>query len=232
MGEAEKPAGEPEKAQEPTPDTVQEQEPEKAEEPVKVAEKPDTLDYSIKVPITGGEPVTLGELKDAYQSTQAATLELVERENKVMSQLEKAQTLLSYISELPPHIVEAAKAEVTQDYESQMTKLGNILPDVKTAEGTRQVRAALYTLGEEYGIPNRVVDGIKDALTIKMMYDYARLKQSVKAARDNVKPLRSESPRAGSASKQSETDLLISKAKTTRSDADQLKAIDALLRSA
>lgn len=190
------------------------------------------VNYDQMIPITGGEPVSLGALKDAYQQRQSSNLELIDRENKVLRDMEKQQMLLSYVQQLPPHIAEAAQAEAARDYEREMNLLHTSIPEAKTPEGFRAVRDSLYSLAKEYGLPTQAVDSIKDAVTIKMMHDYARLKQSVKAARDNVKPLRAENVKGQSASRQSDTDVLMAKARQSRSGEDQLRAIDSLLRRA
>jgi hypothetical protein len=190
------------------------------------------VNYDQMIPITGGEPVKLGELKDAWQNRQSASLELIDRENEVLRVTEKAQLLLSYVNALPPEIAEAAQAEAARDYERETTRLHSSIPETKTPEGFRAVREKLYELVAEYGLPKQAVDTIKDATTIKMMHDFARLKASVKAARDNVKPLRADNTRAQHASTQSEIDVLMAKARQSRSGDDQLKAIDSLLRRA
>jgi hypothetical protein len=209
--------------------------PEKEQDATKPATEPekavDTLDYGLKVPITGGEPVTLGELKDAYQSKQAAMLELTERENGVLRKMDEATLLMSYVQDLPPHVAEAAKAQAVQDYQREMQTLVNILPEVKTPEGAQAMKSALYELAAEYGLKKHDVDQVKNAVTLKMMYDYARLKASVRQAKEAVKPLRSASPTPGKANISSDaTQLAIEKAKRSGSAGDKDAAIALLLR--
>jgi hypothetical protein len=66
-----------------------------------------------------------------------------------------------------------------------------------------------------------------------MMHDFARLKQSIRAAKDNVKPLRSAEPKpvAGITKPTSELQQLTAKAKQTRNVQDEANAVAALLRS-
>lgn len=192
------------------------------------------LDYGLKVPMTDGEPVTLGELKDAWQNRQSAMLELTNRENDVLRETEKAQMLLSYVEDLPPHIREAAKANAVADYQREMQLLVTIVPETKTPEGVNAMRTAIYGLAAEYGVPKRDIDQVKHAVTIKMMYDFARLKQSIRAAKENVKPLRSTEPKAeaGINKPTSELQRLTAQAKQSRRPQDEAAAVAALLRSA
>jgi len=208
-----------------TPEKVEGSEPD-------AAEKHD-IDYGLKVPITGGEPVTLGELKDLYQNQQTAKLELIERENEVLRQHEKTSMLLSYVDSLPEHVRAAAAQQAVADYQQQMAILTDLIPETRTPEGVKGMKDAIYSLAAEYGVARRDVDQIKHAVTIKMMHDFARLKQSIKAAKDNVKPLRSASPAGVKQSivSQSETERLVAKAKQTRNSGDEATAVAALLRS-
>lgn len=197
------------------------------------APEKEAIDYGMKVPMTGGDPVTLGELKDAYQAQAATRLDLQERENKVFQASEEARTLLSYIQDLPPHVLEAAKQDAARDFQRETAVLTDSIPELKTQAGAREVKDRLYSLAAEYGVPKHLVDGIKDATTIKMMHDYALLKQAVKNSRANIKPLRSDTAKAvrTTSTSTSETDAAIARAKQTRSQHDQITAIDKLLRA-
>lgn len=227
---AEIPAEDPETAGEPeSPEKGQEEAPATEE-----AAEESALDYGLEVPMTNGEKVTLGTLKDAWQARDAAMLELTERENSVLRETEKAVTLLQYVEQLPPELRAQAAKQADLDYQREMKTLATILPEATRPEGAAAVRESLYGLAEEYGLDRRSVDGIKSAVTIKMMYDFARLKASIKAAKANVKPLRSDTPRAVSAVPASKTELqaAIDKARQTRSSRDEADAVAALLRSA
>ena len=230
-------SGEPEKAPEQAATEAANPEaaaPEKEEGDGAAPEK-EPIDYELLVPITGGEPVKLGELKDAWQNQQAAKLELIERENAVVREREQANLLLSYIDQLPPHVVEAAKERAVVDYQRELAVLHEAIPESRTPEGAKVMKESIYRLADEYGVPRQAIDGIKNAVTVKMMYDFARLKDSIKAAKANVKPLRNETPNgraAAAASSKSEIQGKIDRAKQTRNSADEMAAVDALLRSA
>lgn len=230
-------SGEPEKAPEPVAQEAANPEaaaPEKEEGDGNAPEK-EQIDYELLVPITGGEPVKLGELKDAWQNQQSTKLELIERENAVVREREQANLLLSYIDQLPPHVVEAAKERAVVDFQRELAILHEAIPEARTPEGAKAMKESIYRLADEYGVPKQAIDQIKNAVTVKMMYDFARLKDSIKAAKANVKPLRSESAngRPGvPASSKSDIQGKIDRAKQTRNSADETAAVDALLRSA
>ena len=218
-----------------TEETTEEVAPEKEQdaepETVESEEEEVQIDYSMKIPMPGGaEPLTLGELKDAYQAKQDSILDLTERENKLSVEYDKVKDLAQMAEHLDPEARERLQYHANREFEQEQFKLATILPELKTPEGVKAVRHELYTLGEEYGIENTQVDQIKDAVTIKMMHDYAKLRKSIKEAKENVKPLKSANVKAGSGRDNvSNIDAAIIKAKSTGLHQDETAAIDALI---
>jgi hypothetical protein len=198
-----------------------------AEAAAPAAEK--AIDYSMEVPIANGEALTLGELKDFYQANAKSSAELIERENAILRQREEASMLLSYVADLPEHVRAAASQKMVADYKAEMALLVEIVPELKVPEKAVGVKQAIYDIAAEYGVPRREIDQIKNAVTVKMLYDFARLKAEIKAAKQNVKPLRAASPKAVSAVSQSNTQALAARAKQSRNSADEAKAVAALL---
>jgi hypothetical protein len=199
----------------------------------KEAERPG-IDYEVEIPMADGEKVKLGALKDFYQGQATAKLELIERENQVLKVKEEAEYLLSYIEQLPPEVRARAEQQAVYDYQREMKLLKDAIPEVQTKEGGARVKESIYALAKEYGIDPHRIDQIKDHVTVKVLYDFARLKASIKEAKANVKPLRSPDARPTQASKQTPNELQakIARAKQTRNSVDEVQAIDALLRSA
>jgi len=191
------------------------------------------LDYGLKVPMPDGTSATLGELKDAWQNTSSSTLNLIERENAVLRDREQASLLLSYINELPDHVVQAAKTQAVTSYAREMELLTQSIPESKTPEGQRAMKERIYSLADEYGVPHREIDKVQSAVTIKMLNDFARLKADIKAARGNVKPLRSADakPTQGKASIPSAAQALAQNAARSRSSSDEALAVAALLKA-
>jgi hypothetical protein len=231
-----------------------EPEPEKAELPEKAEEEPEAaepeteesvateetteqagLDYGMEVPMSSGEKVTLGALKDAWQARESAVLELTERENGVLREAERAVRLLQHVSMLPPEARQAAAERADAEYRRELELVGVSMPEARTPEGEKKIREDLFSLDDEYGLKRGVTESrIKHASILKQLRDYARLKASIKEARANVKPLRAESLKAaqGVAASKSDLQVAIDKAKSSKNTNDEAKAIDALLRSA
>ena len=215
---AEEPAAEPEKDEPAATD-----QPEKAE-----------VDYGMLIPITGGEPVTLGELKDAWQNHQSAMLDVQDRENSVLRKTQDFEQLLSFVDQLPPAAIQVAEERRKAMYAREMPKLAAAIPEFATAEGAREVVKVLAEAAKGYGISEAELGMVMDSRYIKWMYDAARREKAIREARSNVKPLRSAPPAATPAVETSKSTLqrLTEKAKQTRSADDQTAAIDALIRSA
>jgi hypothetical protein len=227
---AETPPAEGEKpAAEDTADGPEKDEPAAIDQPEKAE-----VDYGMLIPITGGEPVTLGELKDAWQNHQAAMLDVQDRENSVLRQTQDFEQLLSFLDQLPPAAIEVAKQRRKAMYAREMPKLAAAIPEFATAEGAREVVKVLAEAAKGYGITEAEIGMVMDSRYIKWMYDAARREKAIREARNNVKPLRSATPQAAqvATTHQSTLQRLTEKAKQTRSADDQTAAIDALIRSA
>lgn len=228
--------GNPETGAEPVPPVAeQDAQPEEAPDAdaPEIEGKP-AIDYAAKVPMPNGDPISVGELKDYYQQQQQHKLDMIERENAVVREKDQASLLLSYVDNLPPEIAEAAKMRAVTDYRRELEILHASIPESTTPEGAAKMKSSLYALADSYGVPHRAIDQIRDATTIKMMYDYARLREGIREAKEKVKPLRAADTPGQRAPRQQGNELQskIDRAKTTRNSADELAAVDALLRSA
>lgn len=154
------------------------------------------IDYELEVPMPDGAgPVKLGALKDFYNQAAQHKLAMIEAEQAVDKRRAEAETLLQYVDQMPPQIRQHVEQQYMADYEAGMKKLNELLPDTKTEPGRIALRNQLVALGAEYGVSEAVIGRIIDPITIKMMRDFAELKASIRAARDNVKPLRTEQQR-------------------------------------
>jgi len=208
-------------------------EPEKVEEGAKDEPEKEEIDYGMKVPITGAEPVTLGELKDLWQNQAQAKLDLIEERNGFIRDKANAETLVSFVNTLPPEIVQFAQQQAAATYQRQSQDLANRVPEVKHQHGLDALRKDVLALATEYGAPPEEVGSVQYAWAIHMMRDLAKYKQAMKDAKANVKPLRDVSPKAVQAQQQPTNPIqqAINKAKATRNGADEAAAVDALLRS-
>ena len=219
-------APEGEQAAEPTGDSETEEEgTEEAQEEI-----PDGVDYDLVVPISNGEPVTLGQLKDAYQDQQRITLEVQERENAIMAQMNELQEMSQHV-QLPPERLAAIKQRQEQYLMQEHGRMLEAIPEFKDQAAFSEAKKAIDALAADYGISEEV-GKIANHKIVKLLNDFAKLRQGIRAAKDNVKPLRGKDPKARNkaAGKPNPAALAAQKAKQTGSKSDQLAAIDALLQ--
>lgn len=220
---------------------VRDDQPEDAAQPEKEEEQQTTeepekaeLDYGMKVPITGGDPVTLGELKDAWQQQHIRTQELIEREQGISKQVQHLEYLAQFFDDLPAPVMQERKQQALQYAAEQERLLHEAVPSTRTPDGAKEFLDRVASVAEQYGVERGRVHAGMDSAVLRMAYDYARLQEAVKAARANVKPLRADQPRAAQAAttKPSDVQRSIDRARQTGNKQDAADAIDKLLRSA
>lgn len=197
---------------------------EKVEDP-----EPDGIDYSQKIPMSNGEPLTLGELKDFYQQHDQKVLELIERENKVMSQYDELQQMTQYLN-LPPEAREQIQQRQTAYLQEQHGLMLQAIPEWKDQSAFEKGRAAIFDLGKEYGVD---LSRVTDHKVVKMLRDFATLKSAIKSAKASVRQVKQPEPKAVQARNpggNGQLDQAIATAKRTGNSADQSRAVDMLLR--
>ena len=207
-----------------------------AEEPAKpdpVEPEKEEIDYEKEIPLSTGEKVKLGALKDAYQAQHTKTLEMTERENKLMRQQDEIERLASHLNTMPPELIGKAQADIQQTLQREHHLMLEAIPAWKDKTQFDLGRGAIHELASEYGA-EKLVAGVSDHRIVKMLNDFAQLKAAIKASGAVIKPLRSKEP-AGKVqpirSAGQEVDSLINRAKASKSQSDQVAAINALFRS-
>ena len=192
-------------------------------------EIPDGVDYEQEVTMSDGSKLTLGALKDAYQNQQTQTLEIQERENAVMAQMAEMQELSQY-TQLPPDKVAMIRQRQEQYMAEQHGLMLTAIPAFKDQAVFAEAKKGIEGLAAEYGIQDTVAK-VTDHRVVKLLHDFATLRQGIRAAKDNVKPLRSSDPKAHSkpAGKINAATAAAQLAAKTGSKGDQMAAIDALL---
>lgn len=188
-----------------------------------------TLDYKQEVPLSNGEKITIGELKDHYQQHEQKLVELIDRENRVMAQASELNELSQYL-QLPPEVREQLAAQQRQHLQAQHGLMIGAIPEWQDAAAFEKGRAAIFALGQEYGVD---LSKVADHKVVKMLHDFARLKGAMKTAKASVKPVRQQEPRPvrGSAAQTGHLQAAIDTAKRTQNHADQVRAVDLLLGS-
>lgn len=228
-----KPDKSPEKAPEPAsggdPAAAQESESEADDAPETDSEADKTVDYTQQIPLSNGTKISLGELKDAYQAFDTKELALIERENKVMSQYRELQDLGQYLN-LPPEAKARIQQEQSAHLQQQHALMLEAIPEWKDQAVFEKARGDIFQLGKEYGVDLSMVT---DHAVVKMLNDFSRLKAAIKTAKATVKPVKSPEPKARQPHMRTNaTDLsnAVDAAKRTGNVADQVKAVDLLLK--
>jgi hypothetical protein len=224
-------------AEKPTPETVnqatEEVQTEEPATPDPVEPEKEIIDYEKEIPLSTGEKVKLGALKDAYQAQHTKTLEMTERENRLMRQQDEIERLAAHMGSLPPELVAKSQAEIQQQLQREHHLMLEAIPAWKDKGQFDLGRGAIHALATEYGA-EKLVSQVTDHRIVKMLNDFAQLKAAIKASGAAIKPLRSSEPSAKvqpirGASQ--EVDSLINRAKASKSQSDQVAAINALFRS-
>ncbi len=171
-------AGEPAGADELTPTTLAE----------KLGIKPDELFTTLKIPVDGGEPLTLEEFKDAgkgLRGLKAAQNELAEQrvsfENTAMLQ---RQTIQAAIGKIPPNlltpeVIADVQAEHGAHVESERLALHNLRPDLRDPAKWNATRALLIDHLQPYGFLPIEIDSIIDHRLAKYVIDNAERQKRI-----------------------------------------------------
>jgi len=235
--------GKPLKSQEKAPETGQDDAPggdaaaEEGEEAEPDAEgdegeEPDTeakAFYAQPVKLSDGSTMSVGELKDLAQGWNAKQVELIERENGVMKQRNELEEIVQYL-QLPPEVRERIQHQQTEYLSQQHNQMLAAIPEFQDRAQFEKGRVAIFDLGTEYGVD---LSRVTDHRVVKMLHDFARLKVGIKAAKDNVKQIRTPEPKAKHLppkGRQSELNTAIDRAKQTGNAGDIDRAVGQLLK--
>jgi len=190
------------------------------------------IDYTLEVPRTDGTNLSLGALKDHYQDYAAKVDALTTRENGVMQQINEAQELLAMTRAVPAHLQEKIRQDQAHYLESQHNLMLQVMPDMGDAAVFNQVKADIFALAKEYGVTD-VVGQVADHRVVKMLRDFAHLRQQLRTVKDNVKPIRNDEPKAKAASKSNhnaDVNHAMAIAQKSGTNAAQIAAISMLLK--
>lgn len=187
------------------------------------------IDYAKEIPLNNGEKMTVGALKDFYQGYDAKVVDLIERENKVMTQYTELQEMGQYLN-LPPEAREKIAQQQIQHLQQQHGLMLQAIPEWKDQAAFEKGRIQIHQLGEEYGVD---LSRVTDHRVVKMLNDYATLKARIKTAKASVKQVKTSEPKAINrvqSGRQTDLQTAVSTAKKSGNVADQLKAVDMLLK--
>jgi len=190
------------------------------------------IDYTLEVPMTDGTKLSLGALKDHYQDYAAKVEALVTRENETMAKINESQELLALVGNVPQHLQAKIKQDQQQYLERQHEMMLQVMPEMADPATFNKVKADVFELAKEYGVAD-IIAQVTDHRLVKMLSDYSKLKQSIRAAKDNVKPIRNDEPKSKTAAKSNQNvnvSNAIAHAQKSGTNAAQIAAISMLLK--
>lgn len=220
----------PEPGGDPKPGEPDVKHPEAAPETVEAEEQGATgIDYAQEVPLSNGEKLSIGALKDFYQGYAQKELAMVERENQVMTQYQELQEMTQYL-QLPEEARQVIAQRQTDYLREQHGLMLQAIPEWKEQAVFEQARGQIFALGKEYGVD---LSHVADHRVVKMLNDYAKLRSSIRQAKATVKPMKAQEPRAPvrqPPGRAADLQTAVSRAQQTGNVKDQLAAVDMLLK--
>lgn len=187
------------------------------------------VNYDQEVPLVNGERMTVGQLKDFVQSAKKQQADFIEKENVVLRKLDEVNRLSQYLDVVPPEVKQQAIAEMQETIKQEFTRMLDVIPQWKDAVEFNKGKESIYNLAREYNL-ERDISQVSDHRVVKLLYDFARIKDSLRATKD-LKPKPATQAKAQSKAPQTQSDKqnqLINRAKQTKSHDDELAAIKAL----
>jgi len=199
------------------------------DETQETAEPEVKIDYNQEVPLVNGEKMTVGKLKDYYQAQQKQAADFVEKENAVMRQLDEVNRLSQYLNVVPEHIRQQAAAEMQNSIKEEFTRMLDVIPQWKDAVEFNKGKESIFGLAKEYGL-ERDIAQVSDHRVIKLLYDYARIREGVNAAKElkPAKPTNSGGKTKSPVTQSEKQQALINRAKASKSHDAELAAIQSL----
>lgn len=189
------------------------------------------IDYEMEIPLAGElGKVKLGELKDAYQQQAQREMEVQEIEARTLGHLEEIKEIASVLGAIPQEKIQQAQQQIQQNLIVERQLLIKAIPSFADNAGLEAGKEKIMALAKDYGL-ERDVAGLTSHKAIKLMHDFAVLRDKVKAA-GMLRPVKKDLPRANPqriASKESERQAMIQKAKASKRPEDRLQAIDKLI---
>lgn len=192
-------------------------------------ENSEGVDYSQEIPLSNGEKLTLGELKDHYQASNAREVEMIERENKVMQKYDEIQEMGQYMN-IPPEVRQRIAQQQVEYLTEQHGKMLQAIPEWKDQAAFEKGRLLIHDLGKEYGVD---LSKVADHRVVKMLRDFSTLKARIKGARESLKPIKPTEPksiRQQPKTRQSDLQNAVTAAQKSGNVADQLRAVDMLIK--
>ena len=166
--------------------------------------KPEEI-YKLKIPMReDGTVLTLGELKD--QAGKALDLddvsaEINERrttfENDMIRSKQELADIVSLLPEVPPSLIEKARAAHFDTVERERNALLDILPEWKDDQKYAAARGEMLEAVADYGFTAADLDLVIDHRLSKLIWDFTGYKKRIDAANAKAKEIRESAPKGG-----------------------------------
>lgn len=203
-----------------------------------VPDKRDAAFYAQTVRMADGSDVSVGELKDAWSARAQAELAMQQRESEMAEHLVEMERVLKFFEAIPG----VMKYRGAEHYEAMVRRESAGLLEIYPAWRDEKARQAdeteVLALAREYGREEAIRQELRnpsDRMVVKMLVDFARLRARVARAGAQLKAAQpTERPAARQvavATVARQRDALVARAKATGRQADQLRAVNALLGS-
>ena len=199
--------------------------------------------YKIAVPMSdGGEPRTIGELKDTALRADAieqqqADFETarIEQESTLLKARQELQQLVAAIGQdnLSEQALNLLRQQSAQYLQEQKQQLLTMRPEWSDPAKAQEAQAEIAGAMESYGFTPAERSQVADARLIKAFHDLAVYQKRIKAANDRMRELRGKAKpaiqrgRKGQAAPKS--DALIKQAQGAKTSRDKTGAVAALI---
>lgn len=164
----------------------------------KLGVEPEKL-YELEIPVRDGEPVTLGNLKDAWQNRQQAEREnadrvsdLNERESRIISD-QQVWSVLASQGRIPQDQIQKAQQAIQQRLQAESDTLLQLVPEFADNDKRDQFRRdAVRVLGGVGFQPHEV--NMADHRHALFVRKFIQMEGDLKAAKAEVKRLTKKEP--------------------------------------
>ena len=232
---AEKTAEEPENSEPEEPEKAEDTEP--SEEPDQ-AEKPD-YDQEVEVPLPNEQPMTVGQLKDAYLQFRNRETNMQRREAEIASEYGKLAQLDMEMrvnnGPLRPEQVEQVKQVHAMRVQRESEMMLDAIPEFKDAATLQSYREDMVRIMAPFGISEQEIAGTIDHRRIMFYKSHVDLVRRVEAAEKLAKEPQKvvQHPRAQRVSRrgqsQRKADLVKQAMSSDATEAQRFAGMDALL---
>jgi len=160
-----------------------EDEPEEVEEPEAEPEPELDYDQEIEVPMAYGmEKMTIGQLKDIAQDQHLEAQRIIKQQNELNLERAKLRDISSAFGITTPE-AEAAVERYRQDQLPRETeRMMQAIPEWEDNAVLTRDTGLMVDLAKEYGVSAEEIGGIYDHRHIRILRDYAILKQKLEGA--------------------------------------------------